>query len=381
MRSRLVPVVSYLISNLVTWVAAALAGRDYLNPLERAKWDSQHYLSIAKGGYESFRCIDRYPNWPDFWCGNTAWFPGYPMAIKALAGLGIGYELAGVVVSEVFFLGAMLLLWRLFDRKVTAGSIGAMALAAVFPGSVYFHVVFGVSMCVYGLLLALIGIREQRWWVAGLGAFVALSTHIVGVIAVVAVAASLFVGWRRFSWPGRLWRVAAATIGGGLALAWSLWMIYQDTGSWTIYFQHQNESFHNLGWHDPWEQLVRFYKIQFRHSPDVADHWLTAHSLAAHQPQLVFNVVLFVMILAGAGWLAWKRELEPWQVAAAVMVIGAMVMPLTSGAWSAWYRHDALMLVGVSLLRLPTPAWVLLVGISALQTLFLTGMWFGGSLI
>jgi hypothetical protein len=127
--------------------------------------------------------------------------------------------------------------------------------------------------------------------------------------------------------------------------------------------------------------LVRFYKIQFRHGPDVADHWLTAHSLTAHQPQLVFNVVLFVMILAGAGWLAWKREIQPWQVAAVVMVIGAMVMPLTSGAWSAWYRHDALMLVGVTVLRLPTPAWVLLVGISALQTLFLTGMWFGGSLI
>ncbi len=381
MRSRLVPVISYLISNLVTWVAAALSGRDYFNSLERAKWDSQHYLSIAKAGYESFRCIDRYPNWPDFWCGNTAWFPGYPMAIKALAGVGISYEAAGVVVSEVFFLGAMLLLWRLFDRKVTAGSIGAMALAAVFPGSVYFHVVFGVSMCLYGLLLALVGIREQRWWVAGLGGFVALSTHIVGVIAVVAVATSVFFGWRRFGWPGRLWRVAAATIGGGLALAWSLWMIYRDTGSWTIYFQHQNESFHNLGWHDPLEQLVRFYKIGFRHSPDVADHWLTAHSLAAHQPQLVFNVVLFALILAGAGWLAWKREIQPWQVAAVVMVIGAMVMPLTSGAWSAWYRHDALMLVGVTLLRLPKPAWVLLVGISALQTLFLTGMWFGGSLI
>jgi hypothetical protein len=381
MRTRLVPVATYLVSNLVTWIAAALSGRDYFNPLERAKWDSQHYLSIARTGYESFRCIDRYANWPDIWCGNTAWFPGYPMAIRSLSWLGLPAELAGVVVSEVFFLGAMLLLWRLFDRKINATSIGAMALAAVFPGSIYSHVVFGVSMCLYGLLLALVGLREQRWWVAALGGFVALSVHIVGVIAVGAVAASLLFGWQRFTWPGRLWRVAAATVGGGLALLWSLWTIYRDTGSWTIYFQHQDESFHNLGWHDPLEQLVRFYKIQFRHSPAVADHWLTAHSLSAHQPQLVLNVVICLLILGSAGWLAWKRELQPWQGAAVLMVLGAMMMPLTSGAWSAWYRHDALMLVGVTVLRLPRPAWVLLVGISGLQTLFLSGMWFGGSLI
>lgn len=360
-----------------------MAGRNFALPADRVLWDSKLYLSIAQDGYESYRCIERFPNLPDVWCGNTAWFPGYPAVIRTVAFVGMPFDMAGVLVSEGFFLASLFLLWRLFDRRLTWTSGAAMVLAAVWPGAIYFHVVFGISMCLFGLLLMVNAVRDEIWWLAGIGAFVAFSTHIVGVVGVIALVSSFFFAWRSYRWPQRLWRVAAASAMGSLAYFWAIWLIHFDTGSWTIYWEHQRDAFNNGGVHNPIEGLASFWNAPFDYyrPADIGNNWLTALSVNAHQSQLVLNLALLALIVVTAIWRLVKRDLSPWEVVAVMIAIGVVVMPILSNAWSAWYRHNALMLVALPVLRLPRWAWIAVIAIFSVQAVYLAGMWFGGSLI
>lgn len=379
----LVPLLSYLASTAITWLAAALAGVDFWSTAGRWRWDSEHYLSIASRGYESFRCIDRYPDFPDVWCGNTAWFPGYSLAIRGVAWFGVPYELAGVLVSEACFLASLLILWRLLGNRLTTNSVGAMALAAVFPGGVYFHAIFPISMCLLGLLVVIVGVRRESWWLAGLGGFVALSTHMIGVIGLVALALSAIFGWRRFDWGGRLLRVGGAIGLGGLAYPGALAVIHAYTGSWTIYFEHQRDAYGQGGLKNPLEQVVRFWETPFWEwyplKPDAT--WLVQASTHAHQSQLVINLVLATLIAAVALWRTLRRDLPAWEAVAALIALGAVGMPLVTGTWTSWYRHGAMMLVALPMLRLPRGGWAIAVAVCAVQYVFLAGMWFGGSLV
>ncbi len=381
-RATLIPLLSWLVSNLVAWATAALSGQDYLLPRTHQRWDSQWYLSIAEHGYESYRCIERYSWFPDVWCGNTAWFPGYPMAIRLVSALGMTPAVAGVVVSEAALLGALLVCWQLLGGRPDRNAVPAMALAAVFPGSIYFHTVFPVSLCLLGLSLVVLGIRRESWLLAGVGAFVAFATHFVGVIGVIGVALSLAFGWRGRTRPGRLWRVAAATGLGSLAYPWMLWLMHADTGSWTIYWQHQGD-YGNTGWHNPLEQLGRFWSLSFSqwHPASANDPWLVARAAEAQHPQLAINLAFAVLLIGTALWRLYRRDLPGWQLAATVIALGAFAVPLVSGAWSAWYRHDALMLVALPVLRMPRLVWALLIAVCTIQAVLLGAMWFGGSLI
>lgn len=311
----------------MAWVTAALSGQDYLQPSAHQRWDSQWYLSIAEHGYESYRCIERYSWFPDVWCGNTAWFPGYPMAIRLVSALGPTPELAGIIVSEASLLGVMLVVWQLLGTQLNRNSGPAMALAAVFPGSIYFHSVFPVSLCLLGLALVVLGIRRESWLIAGIGAFVAFATHFVGVIGVIGVVVSLAFGWRGRPWPGRLWRVAAAAGLGSLAYPWMLWLMHADTGSWTIYWQHQAD-YGNTGLHNPLEQLERFWSLSFAqwHPIAAGDPWLVVHSVDAQHLQLVVNLIFAILVAGTLGWRLWRRDLPAWEAAAALIALGALAV-------------------------------------------------------
>src|SRR5688572_5302295 len=68
---------------------AALADEGYFNASSWVRWDSGHYLHIAGKGYEFFPCAGKfgYPDTATEHCGNTGWFPGYPLLVGALGRL------------------------------------------------------------------------------------------------------------------------------------------------------------------------------------------------------------------------------------------------------------------------------------------------------
>src|SRR5687768_13586343 len=95
----------FLLSQLLVAVVIYITGNNYFNSYNWLRWDSDHYLKIAEKGYEFFPCAGKFGN-PDTskdFCGNTGWFPGYPMLIRFSAMLFKDSLLVAGILSKIFY--------------------------------------------------------------------------------------------------------------------------------------------------------------------------------------------------------------------------------------------------------------------------------------
>lgn len=379
------PVLAWVVSSLLTWAVAAASGVSYWSAGGRWRWDSEHYLSISRSGYELFWCRDRYQNFPDVLCGNVAWFPGYPVLLRPLTWLGLSPETAGVVVTEAALLGMFVVLWALLGARTTAATVLTLAVGTVFLGGVYFHAVFPVSVLVLALLLSVLALSRDRWWLAGLAGLVATTAHPVGAIVLGMLALSWAFAWREDPWPRRVAKAVGATALAASGLVLVRWMMWRATGRWDAYAAIQESSYGQGGLRNPFAAAGDFYAMPFAEyfGKDQDPTWLVEQSTAAHQPQLWINLA-FVLIIAGATLhqLIRERRLEPAAWAAALLTGAAFVVPFLAGATMSWYRAHAVLFVALLLLaRLPRWVQVLVLVVSGLQYALLSSMFFAGILV
>jgi hypothetical protein len=378
------PLTAWLAANLLTWAVAAASGVSWWSTSSRRRWDSEHYLSIAKTGYEMFRCRDRYDNFPDVVCGNVAWFPAYPMTIRAVSALGLSPEVAAVVVSELALLAMFGVLWWLLGARLTTASGLTLAAGAVFPGAIYFHAIFPVTLLTLGLLVCLVGIRTERWWLAGIAGFVAAGSHPVGVTVVGMLVLSALFAWRSSPWSGRLARGLGAAAVSASAVAWVHWLMWRATGHWDAYETINRVSYGQHGVRNPVTELHRAYDFPFRDLYEPATHtWLVRHSLSAHQTQLWLNVIVLGAVILAAAYRAVRdRGLEPVEWAAFLLTGAIALMPFIAGAVNSWYRNHSMTFVALVLVhRLPRWLQVLVVLACGVQYVLLSSMFFSGILV
>jgi hypothetical protein len=170
-----------------------------------ARWDASWYLVIAHYGYR--------PDFGSFTASRTAFFPLYPLGIRALSDLGLAPVLAGVLISLVALALALYGIHRLTTLELAASShpgvlaaahpdAGAVARLAVLltafaPMAFFFSAIYTES-----LYLALsVGLfwcaRQGRWaWVGVLGALAA-GTRSTGVALVLPALLLYLYGPRR----------------------------------------------------------------------------------------------------------------------------------------------------------------------------------------
>ena len=149
-----------------------------------ARWDSGWYFSIVERGY--YRGPSPEPN-------NLPFFPLYPATIKALDFLLHNVALAGIVVSNLAFLLALVLLHRLvsghFGKETAQRTI---LLLCVFPFAFFFSAAYSESL----LLLLAVGTfyfgERRHWALASLCAMLASATRLVGLVAALALLLTYF---------------------------------------------------------------------------------------------------------------------------------------------------------------------------------------------
>jgi Gpi18-like mannosyltransferase len=161
-------------------------------------WDSQHYLSIASTGYEFYG-----QRWP-----NAAFFPLYPLLIRATAPLIGGSEMvAALVLAQLGLFGALLLLYDLlahdFGRAVAYRSLLLLLLA---PTSFFFAAIYSESLALLLLVATLWAIGRERWWLAGTAGFLLALTRLPGVLIAPII---LFAYLQRLGWRWRAIRPPA----------------------------------------------------------------------------------------------------------------------------------------------------------------------------
>ncbi|MCZ4497477.1 MAG: hypothetical protein JWQ74_30 [Marmoricola sp.] len=379
------PALAWVAASLVTWAAASASGFSYWSTTDRRRWDSEHYLSIAKTGYEMFNCRDRYANFPDVVCGNVAWFPGYSMIIRGVARTGLSYELSAVLISEVALFAMFAALWWLLGGRLSPATGLTMAIGTVFPGGVYYHAMFPIAVGTLGLMVAVVGVRRGSWALAAVGGFVASSAHLVGAVGCGMLVLSVL-----FAWKGDPWPVRAAKAFGSAAIAYggvlfARWMMWRATGHWNAYEIINRSSYGQGDLKNPFTEFRDAYDFPFArlHRPDGVLPWLVEHSLAAHHTQLYLNTAFVAVVVAATAYRLYRdRRLEPEEWAALLLTGAIFVVPFFAGALMSWYRNHAQMFVALVLVKnLPRWLQVVLLVLCAVQYVLLASMFFANVIV
>src|SRR3954449_7383664 len=137
-----------------------------------ARWDSVWYLAVSHDGYGTDPA-------------RPAFFPLYPLLLRAL-----GSDIVlGILLSLACFAIGSLLLYRLTSIELGPAAAGPAVMAlALFPGSLYFSMVYSEALFLALSVGAVYAARTGRWaWAGALGALAA-ATRSAGVVLLLPLA-------------------------------------------------------------------------------------------------------------------------------------------------------------------------------------------------
>ena len=141
-----------------------------------AHWDGVWFVRIAADGYRA--------HWD-----SQAFFPLYPLLVRALAA-GVGdYVVAGLIVSLAAYAGAMVVLFRLARAELGPRvALWSVVLVSVFPTALFFQAVYSEALFLLLTLLAFWWARGGRWALAGAAGLLAVLTRSTGLLLVLPLA-------------------------------------------------------------------------------------------------------------------------------------------------------------------------------------------------
>ncbi len=168
-----------------------------------AHWDAAWFRQIATKGYEYI---------PDGKMHSIAFFPLLPLAMRALMTFGIPVEIAGVLVNNLAFLGALILLYRWTEEHhgVSAARWATAALAWC-PFSLYGTVIYSEGLFLLLTTASLRAFEKGQYKRAALWGALTTATRVTGAAL---IPTFLIVAWREKRSP--IAYVAALATGLGL---------------------------------------------------------------------------------------------------------------------------------------------------------------------
>ena len=305
-----------------------------LGPL--VAWDGRWYKMVANGGYLLVPGRQSDP----------AFFPLFPVLLRAGHALGLSYDAAGLVLANAGFLAALVAFHALSQRLVGDDMAHrATIYLALFPFGYAFSMIYPESVVLALIALAALAGLERRWgWAAACAAAAALARP-EGLFVALPLAV---IAWqqRPALSPAKRGLAAGAVLAPVAAIgSFSLYLgqTLGDPLAWTQAQRAWGRHFSPLGFVRAVEGLGR----AFAH-----DAWVTRDVVA---------VVLYLLLLAAAAraGVSW-----PWLVSGAAVV----VLPLFSGSFDSVGRFGLLVPAafwGLAALGRDPRAHRLIVGLSA----------------
>src|SRR3989338_1725932 len=132
-----------------------------------ANFDGLHYIFIARDGYVQY---------------EQAFFPLYPLTIKFLAPLFSNNQLlTGLIISNVSFFFGLIVFYKYLNKGVINHAPTTILLLLAFPTSFFFGAVYTEGLFFLLLISVLYFLKKEKYLFAGLFAFFASLTRLVGV--------------------------------------------------------------------------------------------------------------------------------------------------------------------------------------------------------
>lgn len=153
------------------------------------RWDSVWYIDIAAHGY-AIKDVE------------PAFFPLYPLLMRAGSLVTGSYVVSGLLISIVAFLVALVLLDRLARLDLPEDvARRAVVLLAVFPAALFFSAIYTESIFLVLELGAIYAARRGKWWLAGILGALGAATRNTGVLLVVVLVVLYLYGPRERAAP------------------------------------------------------------------------------------------------------------------------------------------------------------------------------------
>jgi hypothetical protein len=284
-----------------------------------SRWDTGWYLGIATTGYSYA------PDSTAQYQQNIAFFPAYPMAMRALSPLFGRHTLwTGVAISIGAFYFALVYLLRLArsDLGNDDQAAATVALMATYPFAVFFSAAYTESLFLLTLVGAVYHFRRDELWRSAIWGFLCGLTRPPGcflsvVLALIAIAPAIkrtAAGDRQVAWNSIAARLLAASAPGLGMLAFSAYN-YQLTGNpfqWTM---------QNAAWGRVYRSLDSLVSDRFAFISNYG-----FYSYASTQTIDLFYSLAVVLCLA-AVWPVYRRFGLPY----AVLIIVNLLPPMSAG--------------------------------------------------
>jgi Gpi18-like mannosyltransferase len=232
-----------------------------------SRWDAEWYLSIVKQGFVPAANLPTTPT-------NLAFSPLYPWLVRLLTlpfnlkTSSVSLELGvGLILSNLFFLGAGYLLYKLVKELIGDEVVAqrTLLLLIAFPAGFFFSTFYTESLFLLLMVASIYLGYRQRWiWAAVLSGLGCLA-HIQGILVLVPLL------WMYLA--GRGWKVKALRVDvlsfliPPVFLLGSFAYLYSLTGDFLAYF-HAQAAWGRMGINvalgNIFQQFSSLYKYQFR---------------------------------------------------------------------------------------------------------------------
>jgi hypothetical protein len=278
------------------WPARALPDPGWHNLFTAwERFDALWFLRIAAQGYREGD-------------GSAAFFPLYPLAVRAVSTLLGGRPFAAaLLVSNGAFLGALLVLYTLTRSELSERvARTTVVLLCCFPTSFFLFAPYSESLFLLLAVTALWAARRRRWPIAAAAGFGAALTRNVGIVLALALAVEAIQQRTeddRSPLPGL---AAAGVTGLGTLTVLGFWAA--KAGDWLAPLHQQANWERSFSW--PWTTLIEGARAAFRYVGDInGSYWLI--DLLVVVPMLVGAVVVLVRYRWSYGAYVWGALLLP----------------------------------------------------------------------
>lgn len=289
-----------------TWLLSSdTQGRSQIGFLDMwGRWDAVHFTNIADGGYFG---NPAFPN-------EIAFFPLFPLLMRALGAIGINLVFAGMVISLVGSIVAGVYLYKLAENDLGAGA-GRRALLYLFlfPTAVFLVAPYSESLFLAGAIAAFYYARRERWQWVGIPAAIAMGARAAGVFLLCGLFVE-FLRQKNFSFERVANALLAFSVGLLPLLAYGAYLA-QTTGSAFSFMEAQR-----AGWYREFTNPIESFRATWDTWNQIhPTNWLFAWRLE----------VLAAMV--GIFFLVWALRKKEWGYATYIATtLGALMT-------SSWY--------------------------------------------
>lgn len=243
-------------------VVGGMAGGHRFDRL--AAWDGGWYIAAAQHGWP--HTVPMSGGAPAY--STLAFFPGFPLSIRAVHFLGLGWLFAGFVTALLFQIAMVVLVWQLF-KEIWGESVAdrGLLLFLVFPGAIAFSLIYSEPMLFAAAAACFLALRRRWWTVAGLSAAVGTAVRPVGAALIACCAWEAFRAVR----TRRDWSSLVAPLLSPLGIVGWMGYLWVHTGSpfiWSKAEKAWDDSF------DPLTLIKRFISHQTTNSGRPLPHYL-----------------------------------------------------------------------------------------------------------